>query len=78
MARFDASILERLEIEAQYAVYLKRQEADIAHRCARRKDWQFRTTWIIERISGLSNELKQKLEDTPAGNAGAGRSAWKA
>ena len=61
LGAFSPSILEKLEIEAQYAVYLRRQAADIA---AARKEEQ---TVIPEdldydRIAGLSNELKQKLK----------------
>ncbi|WP_193174334.1 tRNA uridine-5-carboxymethylaminomethyl(34) synthesis enzyme MnmG [Oricola nitratireducens] len=61
MAAFPASILERLDIEAQYAVYLKRQAADIA---AVRKEEQtvIPDDLDYDRIAGLSNELKQKLK----------------
>ena len=57
---FAPAILERLEIEARYAVYLKRQAADIAavqkeERTALPDDLDY------DRIAGLSNELKQKL-----------------
>jgi tRNA U34 5-carboxymethylaminomethyl modifying enzyme MnmG/GidA len=67
-AQFSPSILERLEIEAQYAVYLKRQAADIA---AVRKEEQTAIPEDLDygRIAGLSNELKQKLKPQ-AGNAG--------
>jgi len=60
LGEFPPSILERLEIEAQYAVYLKRQAADIA---AVRKEEQTAIPDDLDygRISGLSNELKQKL-----------------
>ena len=58
---FPPSILERLEIEAQYAVYLKRQAADIA---AVRKEEKtaIPDDLVYDRIAGLSNELKQKLK----------------
>jgi tRNA uridine 5-carboxymethylaminomethyl modification enzyme len=62
LGQFSPSILERLEIEAQYAVYLKRQAADIA---AVRKEEQTAIPEDLDygRIAGLSNELKQKLID---------------
>jgi len=61
LGEFDVSILERLEIEAQYAVYLKRQAADIA---SVRKEEQTAIPGDLDydRIAGLSNELKQKLK----------------
>ncbi|MBO6638632.1 MAG: tRNA uridine-5-carboxymethylaminomethyl(34) synthesis enzyme MnmG [Roseitalea sp.] len=50
----------RLEIEAQYAVYMKRQASDIA---AVRRDEALAlpVDMAFDRIAGLSNELKQKL-----------------
>jgi tRNA uridine 5-carboxymethylaminomethyl modification enzyme len=60
LAAFGASILNRLEIEAQYAVYLKRQAADIA--VVRREEGTAVPEGLeYDRIAGLSNELKQKL-----------------
>ncbi|QKV19837.1 tRNA uridine-5-carboxymethylaminomethyl(34) synthesis enzyme MnmG [Oricola thermophila] len=58
---FPADVLERLEIEAQYAVYMKRQAADIA---AVRKEERTAIPVDLDydRIAGLSNELKQKLK----------------
>ncbi|MFZ2101303.1 MAG: tRNA uridine-5-carboxymethylaminomethyl(34) synthesis enzyme MnmG, partial [Oricola sp.] len=58
--QFDRSILERLDIEAQYAVYLKRQAADIAS-VRKEEQTQIPDDLDYEQISGLSNELKQKL-----------------
>ncbi len=50
-----------LEIEAGYAVYVARQESDIV---ALRKDESFLIpeTFDYDLVSGLSNELKQKLK----------------
>jgi len=61
LASFTAPLRERLEIEAQYAVYLKRQEADIAA-VQREEKTLIPEDLDYERISGLSNELKQKLK----------------
>ena len=60
LAQLDRATAERLEIEAQYAVYLRRQEADIA--AVRREENLTIPEWLdFEAITGLSNELKQKL-----------------
>lgn len=64
-----SKVSEQIEIEASYAVYLERQEADI---CAMRKEesrvipegFDYRTT------PGLSNELVQKLERIKPTNLG--------
>ena len=54
-------IREQLQIEAVYAVYLKRQDADIA---AFRRDEDLRLAADLDygAISGLSNEVRHKLE----------------
>ena len=56
-----ASIAEQLAVDARYAVYLKRQEADIA---AFRKDEAMAIPrgFVFDAIPGLSAELRQKLE----------------
>ena len=56
-----ASIGEQLAVDARYAVYLKRQEADIA---AFRKDEAMAIPrgFVFDAIPGLSAELRQKLE----------------
>ncbi len=68
-----AKIAEQLAVDARYAVYLKRQELDIA---------QFREEegiaiprdFAFGAIAGLSNELKQKLgRDRPASLGQAAR-----
>jgi len=60
LSEIDRPTAERLEIEAQYAVYMKRQAADIA---AVRRDEALALPGDLsfDAISGLSNELKQKL-----------------
>jgi tRNA uridine 5-carboxymethylaminomethyl modification enzyme len=68
-AELSPKVVEQIEIEASYAVYLQRQEADIA---AMRKEegrdipegFDYRST------PGLSNELVQKLERVKPTNLG--------
>jgi tRNA uridine 5-carboxymethylaminomethyl modification enzyme len=68
-----ANIAEQLAVDARYAVYLKRQELDIAQfrkeeGIAIPRDFAYRA------IAGLSNELKQKLErDRPTSLGQAAR-----
>ena len=53
-------ILEQLSIDAQYAVYLKRQEADVA--AMQRDEGITIPDWVdYAKIPGLSNELRGKL-----------------
>jgi tRNA uridine 5-carboxymethylaminomethyl modification enzyme len=53
-------ILEQLSIDAQYAVYLDRQKADVA--ALRRDEGIAIPDWLdYAEIPGLSNELRQKL-----------------
>ena len=67
-------IAEQLAVDARYAVYLKRQELDIA---AFRKDGERRHPARLcasTRLAGLSTELRQKLErDRPASLGQAAR-----
>ena len=58
----DPGIHEQMEIEAQYAGYLERQEADIR---TLKKDENVRIpeTLSYEGMPGLSNELRLKLSD---------------
>jgi tRNA uridine 5-carboxymethylaminomethyl modification enzyme len=54
------SILEQLSIDAQYAVYLERQRADVE--AMRRDEGVSIPDWVdYAQIPGLSNELKAKL-----------------
>jgi tRNA uridine 5-carboxymethylaminomethyl modification enzyme len=67
------AIAAQLEIDARYDVYLRRQDADIA---AYRKDEAIAIPRELNyaAISGLSNELRQKLErDRPVSLAQASR-----
>lgn len=53
-------VAEVLEIEASYAVYMQRQNADIID-VKRDENLQIPTDFDFASLSGLSNELKQKL-----------------
>ncbi|WP_420960546.1 tRNA uridine-5-carboxymethylaminomethyl(34) synthesis enzyme MnmG [Brucella sp. IR073] len=56
----DEATKEALEVEAQYAVYLERQQADIAI-MEREEQLLIPTGLSFDAVPGLSNELKQKL-----------------
>ncbi|UYN98763.1 MAG: tRNA uridine-5-carboxymethylaminomethyl(34) synthesis enzyme MnmG [Devosia sp.] len=60
IAAMDAAVLEQVGIDAQYAVYLDRQKADIE---AMRRDEQraIPDDLDFDGIAGLSKELRQKL-----------------
>ena len=62
-------VAERLGTDATYAVYLDRQQADIA---AFRRDEAVRLPAHLDygRISGLSNEMRMKLETVRPGTLG--------
>ncbi|WP_395812670.1 tRNA uridine-5-carboxymethylaminomethyl(34) synthesis enzyme MnmG [Devosia sp.] len=61
-----AKILEQLTIDAQYAVYLDRQKADIE--AVRRDEQREIPDWIdYNEIPGLSMEVRQKLNDRKPG-----------
>jgi tRNA uridine 5-carboxymethylaminomethyl modification enzyme len=53
-------IVEAIEIEAAYAVYMDRQTADIVQ-AQKEEDRAIPAEFDFSIISGLSNELKQKL-----------------
>jgi len=60
LARVDLGIRTQLEIEARYAGYLRRQEADV--RAFRRDEaLEIPTDLDFDRIGGLSNEVRAKL-----------------
>jgi tRNA uridine 5-carboxymethylaminomethyl modification enzyme len=73
IAKLDGAIAEQLAVDACYAVYLKRQEIDIA---AFRKEESvvIPADFAFAGIAGLSNELRHKLErDRPASLGQAAR-----
>lgn len=63
-------MVEQLEIEARYAAYLDRQNADIE---AFRRDEGLRIPDDIDyrAIAGLSNEVREKLETARPATLGA-------
>ena len=69
LAGLSAKIREQIEIEASYAVYIERQEADIV---AMRKEESRRipADFDYSAMPGLSNELVQKLERNRPVNLG--------
>lgn len=73
LGRLAPKIAAQLEIDARYAAYLVRQDEDVA---ALRRDegLAFPVAFDFSAVSGLSNELKQKLSAArPASLAHAGR-----
>ena len=65
-----SGIIEQLVIDATYSGYLERQEADII---AFRKDENLLLSKDLDycRIAGLSNEVKEKLNDARPATLGA-------
>ena len=59
----DAKTGAALQIEANYAVYMDRQQADVAH-IKRDEERVIPDDFDFDRLAGLSNELKQKLTKT--------------
>jgi tRNA uridine 5-carboxymethylaminomethyl modification enzyme len=73
LAEVRASVGERLETEARYAVYLQRQQADAAV-LKREEARTIPADLDFSGVPGLSNELKQKIAARrPASLAEAGR-----
>ncbi|WP_019220956.1 tRNA uridine-5-carboxymethylaminomethyl(34) synthesis enzyme MnmG [Bartonella senegalensis] len=58
----DSKTVESLEIEAQYAVYLEKQAQDI-FALQRDERLEIPSSLDIQAISGLSNELKTKIQE---------------
>ena len=61
LKKIRTDVSEQLKIEAHYATYLKRQNADIE---AFRRDEMIEIPWDLDfdHIGGLSNEAKEKLK----------------
>ena len=69
----DEDVLAQLEIEAKYAGYMQRQDDEIA-RVKDNENVALAANFDYARISGLSNELKEKLRTrAPATLAQAAR-----
>lgn len=56
----DNSVAEQIEIQAKYAGYITRQEEEIA-RNKRNEDMPIPTNFDYKQVSGLSNEIVEKL-----------------
>ncbi|MDR9498740.1 MAG: tRNA uridine-5-carboxymethylaminomethyl(34) synthesis enzyme MnmG [Hydrogenovibrio sp.] len=56
----DPQVIEQIEIEAKYAGYIKRQQEDI-DKLRRSESVVIPSDLDLETVSGLSNEVKQKL-----------------
>jgi tRNA uridine 5-carboxymethylaminomethyl modification enzyme len=68
----DGAIARQIEIDALYAVYMQRQQADIDV-VARDENRAIPADFDFDKLSGLSNELKHKLKvvkPTSLGQAG--------
>lgn len=63
LSALDSKVAEAVEIHATYAVYMDRQNADIAA-TKRDEDRLIPKDFDYASLSGLSNELKQKLQKT--------------
>ena len=73
LRQITAEIVEQVQVEAQYACYLERQEADID---AYRRDCDHKIPNEIDylEVSSLSREAQEKLSEAhPATIAGAAR-----
>ncbi|WP_448950114.1 tRNA uridine-5-carboxymethylaminomethyl(34) synthesis enzyme MnmG [Labrys neptuniae] len=58
--QFQATVLEQVEIEAKYAVYLERQKADVAA-FRRDEDIEIPHDFDFDAVVGFSNETRQKF-----------------
>jgi tRNA uridine 5-carboxymethylaminomethyl modification enzyme len=69
LGAFSPDVIEQLEIDAQYAGYLDRQDADII---AFRRDESRALPAGLDygAVAGLSNEIRQKLERIRPGTLG--------
>lgn len=73
LARYSPGVLAQIESDAKYAVYLERQKADIAE-VAREESVMLDGELDYASVTGLSNELKQRLAQVrPATLGQAGR-----
>jgi len=58
----DEAVVDQVEIEAKYSGYIERQKQDI-DKLKRSEKMQIPDDLDLDKISGLSNEVKQKLRD---------------
>ena len=70
MKDFDSAVKEHIEIDALYAGFMARQMAEIE---AFRKDEALKIPEVLDydKIGGLSNEVRQKLEQVRPETLGA-------
>ena len=72
LGSFEPDVVEQLEIDAQYAGYLDRQDADII--AFRRDEGRVLPDSLdYGAVIGLSNEVRQKLERIRPATSGPGR-----
>ena len=69
LAGVDRRVAEAIETECRYAVYVERQQIDIAAQ-QREEERLIPSDFDYSELPGLSNELKQKLSS-------CGRAAWR-
>ncbi len=73
LAGHDPAVIEQVEIQAKYSGYLDRQQADV-QRTRDQQSVRLPATFDFDSVSGLSNEIKQKLiEHKPETLGQAGR-----
>ncbi len=72
LTEFSDTCRESIEIEAGYAVYMNRQRAEMAE-LNREAGFKISFDFDYNRLSGLSNELKAKLERVRPGNIAEAR-----
>ncbi len=61
LANLDSKVIEQVSVDAQYAVYLDRQKADVE--AMQRDERRAIPDWMdYNQLSGLSGEMRQKLE----------------
>ncbi|MEA3404664.1 MAG: tRNA uridine-5-carboxymethylaminomethyl(34) synthesis enzyme MnmG [Pseudomonadota bacterium] len=58
----DEAVVDQVEIEAKYSGYIERQKQDI-DKLRRSENMQIPEDLDLDKISGLSNEVKQKIRD---------------
>jgi len=60
--QIDSKVSEQIEIDAKYAGYIGRQQEEI-DKLRRHENTAIPSTFDYEKVSGLSNEVKQKLNE---------------
>jgi len=60
LAHYNSAEIEQVEIQGKYAGYLDRQQADV-ERTRAQQSVRLPESFDFDQVSGLSNEIKQKL-----------------